>query len=37
MGGHKDHKGGKDGHGPKGGMTPPASGTTSGAKASYKA
>ena len=34
MGGHKGHKGG---HGPKGGMTPPASGTTTGAKASYKA
>jgi hypothetical protein len=37
MGDHKGQKGGKGGHGPKGGMTPPAAGTTSGNTTSYKA
>jgi hypothetical protein len=37
MGGHKGQKGGKGGHGPKGRMTPPAAGTTSGNTTSYKA
>ena len=32
-----DHKGGRDGHGPKGGMTPPLPGTTTGSTTSYKA
>ena len=31
MGDHKGHKGGKGGHGPKGGMKPPAAGVTPGA------
>jgi hypothetical protein len=37
MGDHKGHKAGKGGHGPKGGMTPPAAGTTTGNPSSYKA
>jgi polyhydroxyalkanoate synthesis regulator phasin len=38
MGGHKGHHGGKGERGPKGGLTPPpATGTTLGAPASYKA
>jgi len=41
MGDHKGGKGGRDGHGPRGGMTPPpgapAPGTTTSSTASYKA